>query len=151
MLVVSWFLMAIVLATIYTVYKSGLKVRAGRGRCVGVVSCNVTAHDGVGCAQGEVAQVLYHQHQRLAAAWQLFGCHVSGKLSWSVWEQLFAVLKPHYRPEKVRTFTAHTSEPRPHPGRGSPAITKWPAGRHGVPYPGQGPKGLPRYAPSPLL
>jgi hypothetical protein len=74
-LVVSWFLMAIVLATIYTVYKSGLK--------------------------GEVAQVLYHQHQRLAAAWQLFGCHVSGKLSWSVWEQLFAVLKPHYRPEKV--------------------------------------------------
>jgi hypothetical protein len=107
-LVVSWFLMAIVLATIYTVYKSGLKVRAGRGRCVGVVSCNVTAHDGVGCAQGEVAQVLYHQHQRLAAAWQLFGCHVSGKLSWSVWEQLFAVLKPHYRPEKVPTFTAHT-------------------------------------------
>jgi hypothetical protein len=90
-LVVSWFLMAIVLATIYTVYKSGLK--------------------------GEVAQVLYHQHQRLAAAWQLFGCHVSGKLSWPVWEQLFAVLKPHYRPEKVR--------------------------RHGVPYPGQGPKGLP--------
>ncbi len=64
--------------------------------------------DGVGCAQGEVAQVLYHQHQRLAAAWQLFGCHVSGKLSWSVWEQLFAVLKPHYRPEKVRAFTAHT-------------------------------------------
>ena len=70
--------------------------------------------------QGEVAQVLYHQHQRLAAAWQLFGCHVSGKLSWSVWEQLFAVLKPHYRPEKVpspptRRLIVAASQPRPLP------------------------------------
>jgi len=74
-MVVAWFLMAIVLATIFDVYKRGLK--------------------------REVASKLYQQHQRLAAAWQLLGGHLSGKLPWTVWKQLLTVLKPHYSPERI--------------------------------------------------
>jgi len=51
--------------------------------------------------QGELAKLLYHQHQRLAALWQLLNCHISGQLSWKQWKELFNIFMPDKSPEEV--------------------------------------------------
>lgn len=87
--------MAIVLASVYDLYKDEFKVS-----CL-LIQSSAGLESIFFILKSEVALQLYAQHQNLSAAWQLLGCGQKEVMRPHTWRQLISCLRPGLDQETV--------------------------------------------------